>query len=183
MAKATTNANSNVSTQDEFMKFVDSLPASGSKKGRTVEKATLGDLLSLDISKLRDLEEAIYLSGTNIEINLKGDIGVFSAALLSRRFKRKGFAGRNINLAIPASVGEQEREKLTDRIGLCVKSEFADEVKSLVKKGASITMAEAKKYGLIDQEVDLLKRRGSKPTTAIAASDDKTVDENSTATA
>lgn len=182
MAKEVKIANINVSTQEEFMKFVDSLPASSSSKGRTVAKATLGDLPSLDISRIRDLEEAIHLSGCNIEINLRGDIGVFSAALLSRRFKRKGFAGRNINLLIPASVGQQEREKLTDRIGLCVKSEFADEVKSLVTKGASITMTEAKKFGLIDQEVDLLKRRGSKPTTAVVASTDKAVDENSTAT-
>jgi hypothetical protein len=183
MAKDPQSANTIIGTQEDFLGFVGSLPAAKSNKGRTVIKATVGDIPSLDISKLRDVEEAIYLSGCNIEINLRGDVGIFSAALLSRRFKRKGFAGRNINLLIPASVGQQEREKLTDRIGLCVKSEFADEVKSLVTKGASITMAEAKKYGLIDQEVDLLKRRGSKPTTAVVASDDKTVDENSTATA
>lgn len=182
MAKETKSANTLISSQEDFLGFVDSLPAANSKKSRTVEKATLGDLPSLDISKLRDLEEAIYLSGTNIEIYLRGNVGVFSAALLSRRFKRKGFAGRIINLSIPASVGQQEKEKLTDRIGLCVKSEFAEEVKLLVTKGASITMAEAKRIGLIDQEVDLLKRRGSKPATAVVASDDTTVDENSTAT-
>jgi len=180
MEKVIKSANTIISTQEEFLSFVKSLPVSSSKKSRAVAKATVGDIPSLDISSLRDVEEAIYLSGTNIEINLKGDVGVFSAALLSRRFKRKGFAGRNISLAIPASINPEEKDKLIDRIGLCVKSEFSDEVKTLVKKGASISMTEAKNFGLIDQEVDLAKRRGSKPTTAVVASDDKTVPENKT---
>ena len=137
MAKESKSANTIIGTQDDFLGFVSSLPTSSSKKNRAVVKATVGDIPSLDISKLRDVEEAIYLSGTNIEINLRGDVGIFSAALLSRRFKRKGFAGRNISLAIPASVGQQEKDKLIDRIGLCVKSEFSDKVKSLVKQGAS----------------------------------------------
>jgi hypothetical protein len=178
MAKIATLANNNISTQEDFLKFVASLSATNSKKSRTAVRTTVGDIPSLDISKLRDVEEDIYLSNANIEINLKGDVGVFSVALLSRRFKRTGFAGRYINLSIPASVNPQEKDKLIDRIGLCVKSEFAEEVKTLIKNGASITMAEAKKYGLIDQEVDLSKRRGAKSTTAVVASDDKPVSEN-----
>ena len=182
MAKETKSANTIIGTQDDFLGFVGSLLTSGSKKNRAVVKATVGDISSLDISKLRDAEEAIYLLGTNIEINLRGDVGIFSAALLSRRFKRKGFAGRNINLAIPASVNQSDKDAIIDRLGLCVKSEFSDKVKSLVKQGASISMAEAKNFGLIDQEVDLTKRRGSKPATAVVASEDKTVPENQTAT-
>jgi len=180
MVKLTKSANTIISTQEDFLKFVSSLPAANSNKGKTKVKATVMDIPSLNPSSFRNLDEDIYLSGANIEINLKGDVGVFSAALLSRRFKRTGFAGRNISLAIPASMNPEEKDKLIDRIGQCVKSEFSDAVKTLVKKGASISMADAKHFGLIDQEIDLSKRRGSKPTTAVVASDDKTVPENKT---
>ncbi|HEY5124875.1 MAG TPA: hypothetical protein VIK14_14180 [Ignavibacteria bacterium] len=182
MEKEKKSANTIISSQDEFLGFVNSLSSVNSNKGRAKVKATVMDIPSLDLSRLRDLEEAIYLSGANIEFNLKGDVGVFTASLLSRRFKRTGFTGRNINLAISASVSKDDKEKLIDHIGQCVDSKSVDTVKSLVAKGATISMDDAKGLGLIDQVIDLSKRRGSKTTTAAVASDDTSVSENKTAT-
>jgi|GEM_PF-1662458 hypothetical protein len=182
MAKAKKSANTIISTQDQFLEFVSSLPAANSNKGKTKVKATVMDIPSLNPSSFRNLDEDIFLSGANIELNLKGDVGPYSAALLSRRFKRTGFAGRNISLAIPASVSSEDRAKLIDRIGQCAKSESVETVKSLVEKGATVSMEDAKTFGLIDQVIDLSKRRGSKTTTAVAASDDTSVSENQTAT-
>ncbi|HEY5534737.1 MAG TPA: hypothetical protein VIL99_07380, partial [Ignavibacteria bacterium] len=157
MVKEKKSANTIISSQDEFLGFVNSLSSVNSNKGRAKVKATVMDIPSLDLSRLRDLEEAIYLSGANIEFNLKGDVGVFTAALLSRRFKRTGFAGRNINLAISASVSKDDKEKLIDHIGQCVDSKSVDTVKSLVAKGATISTDDAKGLGLIDQVIDLSK--------------------------
>ena len=170
-----------ISTQDEFLKFVESLSAGNSKKGKTRVKVTVTDLKSLDLSVLRDLDETIHLSGVNIELNLIGDVGPYSAALLGRRYKRTGFAGRNISLAIPASVSSEDRTKLIDRIGLCAEPDSTEKVKTLAAQGASVTMNDAKTYGLIDQVIDLSKRRG-KPKTAVAASEGNSAPEKQIAT-
>jgi len=153
-------ANNIISAQDELLEFVGTLPAANSKKGKVKVKRTLTNFQSLDVSKLRSFDEDIYLSGANVEFNLRGDVGIFTAAVLSRRFKRTGFEGRNINFAIPASVSTDDRAKLIDRIGKCVDTKSIGEVKSLVEKGATITMAQAKELGLIDVVIDLSKRRG-----------------------
>jgi hypothetical protein len=180
MAKQNNSANSNfISTQDELLEFVETLPAANSKKGKVKVKRTLTNFQSMDVTKLRSFDEDIFLSGANVEFNLKGDVGVFTAAVLSRRFKRTGFDGRSINLAIPASVSADDRAKLIDRIGKCVDTKSVDTVKSLVEKGATLTMAQAKEIGLIDQVIDLSKRRGQpKSDTAKVPPVDNTVADN-----
>jgi len=176
MAKTKKSANTIISTQEELQGFVSTLAAANSNKGKARIKATLKDIPTLDVSSFRNLDEDIFLSGANIEYNLKGDVGVFSASLLSRRFKRTGFTGRNINLAIPASVSAQDKDVLINRIGQCANEASVDKVKTLIAQGATITMADAKEFGLIDQVIDLAKRRGqSKTTTAKVASTDSTV--------
>jgi hypothetical protein len=163
--------NFTISTQADFLKFVENLPICNSKQKVKV-KATVTDLKSLDLLKLKDLEESIYLSGANIEFNLRGDVGPFSAALLNRRFKRTGFSGRHFDLSIPASVSSEEKNMLVDRISKCVKSDAEKEIKVLIDKGAKISMKEAKDLGLIDQEIDLSKRRGqSQKTNAVVTSE------------
>lgn len=179
MAKAKKSVNTIIGTQEELLGFVSTLPAANSNKGRAKVKATLKDIPTLDVSNFRNLDEEIYLSGANIEYNLKGDVGVFSASLLSRRFKRTGFAGRNIHLAIPASVSAQDKDVLINRIGQCANEASVDKVKTLVAQGATISMADAKEYGIIDSVIDLAKRRGqSKSTTAKVASDGNSTTEN-----
>jgi hypothetical protein len=153
-------ANNIISTQDELQEFVSSLPSAKAKKSKEKVRRTLIDFQSLDPSKLRSFDEDVYLSGTNVEFNLRGDIGVFTTAVLSRRVKRTGFKGRNISLSIPASVSREDKERLIDRISQCVDSKSVDVVKSLIEKGATITMAKAKEFGLIDTVIDLSKRKG-----------------------
>lgn len=183
MAKKTQKTDNVISSQETFLSFSDSLSVANAKKGRAKVKATLKDISNFDLSKLRDSEEAIYLSGANIEFNIKGDIGCFSTALLNRRFRRTGFAGRNLNLAIPASVSAQDKNVLIDRIGQCANEASVAKVKALVAQGATISMADAKEFGLIDSVIDLAKRRGqSKPTTAkVASTDSSAVDDSKTA--
>jgi hypothetical protein len=61
---------------------------------------------------------------------------------------------------------------LVDRISKCVKSDAEKEIKVLIDKGAKISMKEAKDLGLIDQEIDLSKRRGqSQKTNAVVTSE------------
>lgn len=179
MAKTKKSANTIISTQNELQGFVSTLSAANSNKGRAKVKATLKDIPTLDVSNFRNMDEEIYLSGANIEFNIKGDVGVFSASLLSRRFKRTGFAGRNINFAIPASVSARDKDVLINRIGQCANEASVAKVKTLVAQGAIISMADAKEFGLIDQVIDLAKRRGqSKPATAKVASDGNSASEN-----
>lgn len=182
MAKSKKSANTIISTQEELLSFVSSLSAANTNKGRTRIKATLKDISTLDVSSFRNLDEDVFLSGANIEYNLKGDIGVFSASLLSRRFKRTGFAGRNITLAIPSSLSAQDKEVLTKRISQCANEASVEKVKSLISSGATVSMAEAKDLGLIDQVIDLSKRRGqSKATTAkVASTENSTVADSDT---
>ena len=160
-----------ISTQADFLKFVENLPICNSKN-RVKVKATVTDLKSLDLLKLKDLEESIYLSGANIEFNLRGDVGPYSAALLNRRFKRTGFAGRHFDLSISASVSPEDKNMLIDRISKCVKSDAEKKIKELIDKGARISMKAAKDLGLIDQEIDLSKRRGqSQQANAVVTSE------------
>ena len=183
MPKSETANNFVISKFEDLEKFVKELPKAKAVKGKKVAKAIVTDMESFDSSKLVALQEAIYLSGTNVQLFIQGNVGPFAAALLSRRFKRVGFEGRNISLSIPASVGTEERATLTDKIAQCAKSDAEKEVKTLVAQGASISMKDAKELGLVDQVVDLSKRRGlPKSTTAKVASDDNSVSENKTAT-
>jgi hypothetical protein len=122
------------------MEFVGTLPAANLKNGKVKVKRTLTNFQSLDISKLRSFDEDIYLPSANVEFNLKGNVSVFTAAVLSRRFKRTGFEGRNISLLIPVSISADDREKFIDRIGKCVDSKSANKVKSLIEKGIDGTI-------------------------------------------
>jgi len=175
MSKSNTANSFVISNLDDLEKFVQGLPKAKAVKGKKVAQAIVTDVESFDSSKLVALQEAIYLSGANVQLFLQGNVGPYSALLLSRRFKRVGFEGRNINLSIPASVSNEERATLTDKIAQYANSEAVDKVKTLISQGASITMGTAKELGLIDQVVDLAKRRGqSKSTTVQVASTETT---------
>jgi len=171
MVKSNTANSFVISNLDDLEKFVQGLPKAKAVKGKKVAQAIVTDVESFDSSKLVALQEAIYLSGANVQLFLQGNVGPYSALLLSRRFKRVGFEGRHINLSIPASVSNEERATLTDKIAQYANSEAVDKVKTLISQGASITMGTAKELGLLDQVVDLSKRRGqSKSITAQVAS-------------
>lgn len=183
MSKESPASNFVISKFEDLEKFVKELPKAKAVKGKKVAKAIVTDVESFDSSKLVALQEAIYLSGTNVQLFLQGNVGPYSALLLSRRYKRVGFEGRTISLSIPASVSTEERAVLSDKIAHYAKSESVDKVKTLIAQGASISMGTAKELGLLDQVVDLSKRKGqSKSTTAKVASDDNSVSENKTAT-
>ena len=183
MSKSDTSNNFVISKFEDLEKFVKELPKAKAVKGKKVAKAIVTDVESFESSKLVALQEAIYLSGANVKLFLQGNVGPYSALLLSRRFKRVGFEGRNISLSIPASVSTEERAVLSDKIAQYAKSESVDKVKSLIAQGASISMGTAKELGLLDQVVDLSKRKGqSKSTTAkVASTDNTTVDDTKAA--
>jgi hypothetical protein len=178
----------NISSVEDFEKFARELPKVKAVNGKKIAKATVADVLSFDTSKLTDLNEVIYLSGTNVHLFLQGNVGPYTATLLSRRFKRVGFEGRTISLQIPSSLNPQDKANLTDKIVKCAKSEAEDKVRTLIAQGVSISTKVAKDLGMLDQIIDLSKRRGQPKSATVAASgqqalasDDNSVPENQTA--
>ena len=180
MSKSNSAIDTIISNFGDLEKFVKELPKTKAVKGKKVAKAILTDLATFDTRKLEALDEAIFLSGTNVQLFLQGSVGPFSASLLSRRFKRVGFVNRSIDFTIPSSVSAQDRTALTERISQCAKPDAVSKVKSLIAQGATISMVDAKALGLVDQVVDLAKRRQSKSDTAKVASDDNSIFENQT---
>ena len=181
MSKSNSAIDAIISKFEDLEKFAKELPKAKAVKGKKVAKAILTDVSAFDTAKLIELDESIFLSGTNVQLFLQGNVGPYSASLLSRRFKRVGFEGRNIDLSIPTSVSGQDRTALIERISQCVKSDAVDKVKAFVAQGTTISMTAAKEIGLIDQIVDLGKRRGqSKLDTVKVASDGNSASENQT---
>lgn len=170
-----------ISNFGDLEKFAKGLQEAKSVKGKKVAKAIVTNVSSFDTTKLEALDEAIFLSGTNVQLFLQGNVGPYSASLLSRRFKRVGFVNRSIDFTIPTSVSGQDRIALIERISQCAKSDAVDKLKELIAQGSTISMTDAKALGLVDQVVDLAKRRGqSKSTTAKVASDGNSATENQT---
>jgi hypothetical protein len=181
MSKSNSAIDTIISNFGDLEKFVKELPKAKAVKGKKVAKAIVTDVASFDTTKLTALDEAIFLSGTNVQLFLQGSVGPFAASLLSRRFKRVGFVNRNIDFTIPSSVSGPDRTALTEKIVQCGKTDEADKIRTLIAQGASISMVDAKALGFIDQVVDLAKRRGqSKPTTAKVASDGTSATDNQT---
>lgn len=182
MSKSDSAIDSVISKFEDLEKFVKELPKAKTVKGKKVAKAIVTDVASFDTTKLTALDESIFLSGTNVQLFLQGNVGPFAASLLSRRFKRIGFVNRSIDFTIPASVSGQDRTALIERISQCAKSDSANKVKTLISQGTAISMLDAKALGLVDQVVDLAKRRQSKSDTATVAATDSTIVDDSKAT-
>lgn len=183
MSKSNSAIETIISNFGDLEKFVKELPKTKAVNGKKVAKAIVTNVESFDTTKLEALDETIFLSGTNVQLFLQGNAGPYSASLLSRRFKRIGFVNRSIDFTIPTSVSGKDRTALIERISQCAKSDAVDKVKDLISQGATISMTDAKTLGLVDQVVDLAKRRGqSKSDTAKVASDGTNATENQTTT-
>jgi len=170
----------NIDSNEGLREFVDSLVDANMKKGDKV-KVTLTDIKSLDLSSLRDLDEKLYLTGVKIELNVTGNVGVLSAALLSPQHTRRGFKGRSISLAIPSSLDAASKSLLSERIVSFAKKGSESKMKDFVSKGVEISMDTAKEIGLVDTIIDLSKKRGSNVgKAAVVASEGNPASENST---
>jgi len=180
MVKKTSKLAYSVGSMKDFSSFVDSLVDANMKKGDKVN-VTLTDIKSLDLSSLRDLDEKLYLTGVKIELNVTGNVGVLSAALLSPQHKRRGFKGRSISLAIPSSLDAASKSLLEKRVVSFAKKGSESKMKDFVSKGVEISMDTAKELGLVDTIIDLSKKRGSNVgKAAVVASEGNPATENST---
>lgn len=178
MAKKTVPAY-NVSTSEDYSSFAGSISGSGGKKTVRQAAANVANLASLNLQMLKDLDEKLYLSQAKIEMNLSGNVGVFNAALLSPKFTRRGFKGRNISLAIPPMLDAASKAILEERICSFAKEGSASEVRALISSGAVISMDDAKNLGLIDTVIDLSKKRGSNAgKSAVVSSEGNPAPEN-----
>lgn len=161
-----------ISSGNDINNFRDSLLKTKKKFKANVILSDIKSQISMDDLNLLDM--TLDTAKPSVTVRVFGSIGINSAMLLSRRFRRHAYKGYSIDMKIESNVPASEKQLIQDRMLRLCKDDKKTAFQPRLLAGDNISVDDCLELGLLDKIIDPFASKSKTPKIGVVATADAT---------